>query len=194
MTDKKGGPKKRKVAWGITGAGDRLAEYVQTVRDLQKEYGDLVEVHVFASKAGETVLKFYNLETDVKQSFPKYFVEVNANSPFLAAWLQLRKYEFLLIAPASSNTVAKMAFGIADTMLTNAASMSLKAFAPVYVFPVDYEEKTVDTTLPNGKTLRLRIRKEDVENVRKLKRMQDVHVLTDPQQIRGVFRERFEKV
>ncbi len=194
MTDKKGGPKKRKVAWGITGAGDRLSEYVQTMKVLQKEYGDLVEVHVFASKAAETVLKFYNLEMEVKQNFTRYLVEVNANAPFLAAWLQLRKYDLFLIAPASSNTVAKIAYCIADTMLTNAASMSLKAFSPVYVFPVDYEEKTVDTILPNGKTLKLRIRKEDVENVRKLERMQDVHVLTDPQQIRGVFRERFEKV
>ena len=41
-------------------------------------------------------------KTKIKASFPaKVMVEVNANSPFLAAWLQSGKYEFLLIAPCS---------------------------------------------------------------------------------------------
>jgi archaeoflavoprotein AfpA len=185
--------KKRKVAWGITGAGDRIAEYVQIMKELQKEYEQSVEIQVFVSKAGEVVLKFYGLESEVKQSFPKYIVEMNANSPFLAAWMQMRKYEFLLIAPASSNTVAKIAYGIGDTMLTNAASMALKAFAPVYVVPVDYEEKILVTKLPNGKDMKLRVRKEDAENVRRLELMEDMHVLSDPKEIRGVFGERFAK-
>lgn len=181
--------KKRKVAWGITGAGDRIAEYVQIMKELKKEYEDTVEIQVFVSKAGETVLKFYNLEKEVKENFSKYTVELNANSPFLAAWMQMRKYEFLLIAPASSNTVAKIAYGIGDTMITNAASMSLKAFVPVYILPVDYEEKTLVTKLPNGKDMKLRVRKEDAENVRKLEHMEDVHVLSEPEKIRTAFKE-----
>jgi archaeoflavoprotein AfpA len=185
--------KKRKVAWGISGAGDRIAEYVQIMKEIQKEFEATVEIQVFVSKAGELVLKFYGLENEVKQSFPKYLVEMNANSPFLAAWLQMRKYEFLLIAPASSNTVAKIAVGIGDTMLTNSVSMALKAFAPVYVVPVDYEEKTLVTKLPNGKDMKLRVRKEDAENVRRLERMEDMHVLSDPPKIRGVFKEWFAK-
>jgi archaeoflavoprotein AfpA len=193
MSQEKSEVKKRKVAWGITGAGDRIAEYVQILKELQKEYEPSVEIQVFASKAGEVVLKFYGLESEVKQSFPKYIVEMNANSPFLAAWMQMHKYEFLLIAPASSNTVAKIAYGIGDTMLTNAASMALKAFAPVYVVPVDYEEKTLVTKLPNGKDMKLRIRKEDAENVRRLELMEDMHVLSDPKEIRGVFEEWFAK-
>jgi archaeoflavoprotein AfpA len=185
--------KKRKVAWGITGAGDRIAEYVQIMKQVQKEFEETVEIQVFVSRAGEVVLKFYGLENEVNQTFSKYSVEMNANSPFLAAWMQMRKYEFLLIAPASSNTVAKIAAGIGDTMLTNAASMALKAFAPVYVVPVDYEEKTLITKLPNGKNMKLRVRKEDAENVRRLERMEDMHVLSDPQSIFGIFREWFTK-
>ncbi|MCW4017841.1 MAG: archaeoflavoprotein AfpA [Candidatus Bathyarchaeota archaeon] len=183
--------KKRKVAWGISGAGDRIAEYVQIMKELQKEYEDSVDIQVFVSKAGETVLGFYNLENDLKHSFSKVMVEANANSPFLAAWMQMHKYEFLLIAPASSNTVAKIAYGIGDTMLTNAASMSLKAFAPVYVVPVDFEKKTLVTKLPNGKDMKLRVRKEDSENVRKLEQMEDMHVLSEPERIPEVFKEWF---
>jgi flavoprotein len=107
--------------------------------------------------------------------------------------MQMRKYEFLLIAPATSNSVAKIANSIGDTMLTNAASMSLKAFVPVYIVPTDYEEKTVATKLPNGKDMKLRIRKEDAKNVRKLETMTDVHVLAEPQKIREIFREWFIK-
>jgi archaeoflavoprotein AfpA len=193
MSNQKSETKKRKVAWGITGAGDRIAEYVQIMKETKKEYEDTVEIQVFVSKAGETVLKFYNLENEVKQTFPKYTVELNSNSPFLAAWMQMGRYEFLLIAPASSNTVAKIAWGIGDTMLTNAASMSLKAFVPIYVVPVDFEEKTVVTKLPNGKDMKLRIRKEDADNVRRLERMEDVHVLAEPQKIRDAFKEWFAK-
>jgi archaeoflavoprotein AfpA len=148
---------------------------------------------VFLSKAAETVLKFYQLENELKQNFPKAQVEVNSNSPFLAAWMQMRKYEFLLIAPGTSNTVAKIAIGIGDSMLTNAASMSLKAFVPVYIVPTDYEEKTVYTKLPNGKDMKLRIRKEDAGNVRRLEKMDDVHVLENPQKIPAVFKEWFSQ-
>lgn len=184
---------KTKVAWGITGAGDRIAEYVKIMEEIQKEYQSTVEIHVFVSKAGETVLKFYNLENEVKQNFPKFVVEQNANSPFLAAWMQISKYKCLLIAPASSNTVAKIAYGIGDTLLTNAASMSLKAFAPVYIVPVDFEEKIIVTKLPNGEDMKLRIRREDAENVRRLQQMDGMHVLSDPQKIRDVFKELFKK-
>jgi archaeoflavoprotein AfpA len=183
--------KKRKVAWGISGAGDKIAEFIQIMKEIKKEYEDAVEIHVFLSKAAETVLKFYRLEDELKQNFSKVQVELNSNSPFLAAWMQMRKYEFLLIAPGSSNTVAKIAVGIGDSMLTNAASMSLKAFMPVYIVPTDYEEKTVYTKLPNGKEMKLRIRKEDADNVRRLERMDDVHVLENPMKISAVFKEWF---
>lgn len=184
--------KKKKVAWGITGAGDKIAEFIEVMKEMKKQYEDAVEIQVFVSKAAETMLKFYNLENQVKQNFQKYTVELNANSPFLAGWMQNHKYEFLLIAPASSNSVAKIANCIGDTMLTNAASMSLKAFVPVYLVPVDYKEEILFTKLPNGKEMKLRVRKEDAEQVRKLENMENVHVLANLEKIRDVFKQWFE--
>jgi archaeoflavoprotein AfpA len=179
--------KKHKVAWGITGAGDKIAEIVEIMKDLKKQFDDTVEIEVFISKAADTMLKFYRLEDDLKKNFSKVQVELNANSPFLAAWLQSGKYEFFLIAPASSNTVAKIANSISDTMLTNAAIMSLKAFRPVYILPTDYRESVVVTKLPNGKEMKLRVRKEEADQVRKLEKMEDVHVLENPQNMRDAF-------
>jgi archaeoflavoprotein AfpA len=183
--------KKRKVAWGITGAGDKIADFIEVMKEIQKEYADMVEIQVFLSKAADVVLKYYNLETDLKQNFQKVSVELNSNAPFLAAWMQMRKYELLLIAPATSNTVAKIANSIGDTLLTNAAIMSLKAFMPVYIAPTDYREGTVYTKLPNGKEMKLRVRKEEVEQVKKLERMEDIFVLEGPQKIREVFKKWF---
>lgn len=183
--------KKRRVAWGITGAGDKIAEYLNVMEQIKKQYASIVDIHVFVSQAGDTVLKFYNLETRLKQSFEKIHFEVNANAPFLAAWLQMGKYEFLLIAPATSNTVAKIANGIGDTMLSNAAIMGLKAFKTVYVAPTDYKEGECITKLPNGKEMRLRVRKEEVAQVDKLRAMDDMQVLEGPQDIVALFKNQF---
>jgi len=181
--------KKRKVAWGITGAGDKIAEILEVMKDLKKQSEDVVEIEVFVSKAADTVLKFYRLEDNLKKNFPKVQVELNSNSPFLAAWLQMRKYEFLLIAPATSNTVAKIVNGIGDTLITNSAIMSLKAFVPVYILPTDFKESIVYTKLPNGKEMKLRVRKEEADQVRKLENMEDVHVLENLQKMRETFLE-----
>ncbi len=70
-------------------------------------------------------------------------------------------------------------------MLTNAAIMSLKAFRPVYILPTDYKESVVYTKLPNGKELKLRVRKEEADQVRKLETMDDMHVTGEPSEDAG---------
>ena len=181
--------KKRKVAWGITGAGDKIQEIIETMKDLKKQSEDILEIDVYISKAGETMLKFYRLDEELQNNFAKVTIEMNANSPFLAGMVQSHKYEFLLIMPASSNTVAKLVNGIGDTLLTNSALMSLKAFVPVWVMPVDYKENIIYTKLPNGKEMKLRVRKEEADQVRKLEQTEDVRVFENPAKVRGGFLE-----
>ncbi len=43
---------------------------------------------------------------DLKSNF-NVRIEIDANTQFLAGQLQVGRYDFLLIAPATSNTVAK---------------------------------------------------------------------------------------
>jgi archaeoflavoprotein AfpA len=181
--------KKRKIAWGITGAGDKIQEIIETMKDLQKQSEDVLEIDVYISKAGDTMLKFYRLDEELKQSFSKVTVESNANSPFLAGMVQSHKYAFLLIMPASSNTVAKLVNGIGDTLLTNSALMSLKAFVPVWIMPVDYKESVISTKLPNGKEMKLRVRKEEADQVRRLEATEDVRVFENPAKVRERFLE-----
>ena len=184
--------KKRKVAWGITGSGDRLVETVEIMKEIKKQYQSEVDIRVYLSKAGDQVVKYYRLVDDLKENFERIYVEINPNSPFLAGQLQLGKFEFLLIAPATSNTVAKISMGIADSLLSNAAIMGLKAFVPFYIMPSDYEEGMIVTKLPDGRDMKLRIRKEDVEHVKKLAGMDDVFILEKPEEIQKVFKKHFK--
>jgi len=182
MTDKIG-----KIAWGITGAGDLINETLEVMKGLKEAYRGSVEIEVYLSKAGEQVLRFYKLGDELRECFDQVQVERDANTPFITGRLQLGRFDFLLLAPATSNTVAKIAHGISDTMLTNGAIQALKAYVPVYVMPVDYREGPVVTILPNGEELELRVRKEDAENVRKISGMDGLTTFEKPEAIKGIF-------
>jgi archaeoflavoprotein AfpA len=183
--------KKKKVAWGITGAGDKVLNIMKVMKEIQNEYGNLVDIEVFISKSGDQVVKYYGISNDIETNFDRVWVEINANSPFLAGNIQLGKYEFMLIAPATSNTVSKIAIRMGDTLISNAAIMGQKADVPIYILPSDYEEGTTITQLPDGNDLRITIRKEDVENVGKLAKMHETFIIKEPKDILTVFKKHF---
>jgi len=183
--------KRKKIAWGITGTGDKLSETFEVMREIGEKYASKVDIRVYLSKAGEQVLRFYKLFNDLTNAFSRVKVEVNSNSPFLAGALQLGQFDFLLIAPTTANTVAKISLGIADTLLTNSSLMALKAFIPVYLMPCDYQEGIVVTKLPSGKSLKLRIRKEDVKNVKRLEKIEGIFLLREPEDIKKLFKTYF---
>ena len=183
--------KKRKVAWGITGSGDKLAETIEVMKQIERQYAETVEIQIYLSKAATTVLKYYRLENELKTSFEHVYTEVDANTPFLAGWLQQGKCEFLLIAPATSNTVAKIADKIADTMLTNAVAMGLKASAHIYIMPTDLKEGVTFTKLPKGEIMKLQVRPEDAENVKKISKMEHLSIIAKPEEIWGIFKKHF---
>ena len=186
-------PKKvKRVAWGITGSGDRLLEVIEVMKQLKEQYQGEVRITVYLSKAGNQVVHFYKLAKMLNESFDKVRVESNSNVPTLAVQLQSGKIEFLIIAPTTSNTVAKMATGIADSLLTNAAIMSLKSFVPVYVVPCDYQEGVMVTQLPDGSDMKIRVRKEDLEHTNKLAAMDGVNIVEQPEEIREVFKKHFK--
>ena len=72
-------------------------------------------------------------------------------------------------------------------MLTNAALMGLKAFQQIYLLPTDYKEGVVSTKLPNGKEMKLRVRKEEADQVRKLEAMDGMHTFENPQKMKEFF-------
>jgi archaeoflavoprotein AfpA len=182
-----------KVAWGITGSGDKIMEALDAMKVVKEKYGKELKIEIFLSKAGEQVSKFYNIKDELKEVFERVWEEKNANSPFLAGRLQMGEFAFFLVAPATSNTVAKLVHGISDTLITNSAIQAIKARVPVHIMPVDYREGTVMTKLPNGRTLELRVRKEDAEYVAMLESMEGISPFERPEDITDIFRNAYEE-
>jgi len=113
-------------------------------------------------------------------------VEHGANSPFIAGQRQMGKFDLFLVCPMSANTAAKIAYGIADSLLTNGVAQAAKAKIPIYIYPADQSEGAVTTILPDGKELTLYMRDVDIENADRLKRMQGITVLESIREIEGV--------
>jgi len=176
-----------RIAWGITGCGDYLKESLEIMEELTKEHD--LDVRVFLSQAGEMVVKWYKFYNELKTNFPKTYSERSPNIPFLVGDLQLKKYDFLLITPSTSNTVGKIAAGISDTLLSNAAAMAMKAKVPVYIYPADQKKGDIVTDLPGGKKLTLTMRDVDLDAVDKLRKMQGITVLGHPDEIRDIVRK-----
>jgi len=179
-----------RIAWGITGCGDYLKDSLDIMKDLTKEHD--LDVRVFLSQAGEMVVKWYKFYNELKTNFPKTYSERSPNIPFLVGDLQLKKYDFLLITPSTSNTVGKIAAGISDTLLSNAAAMAMKAKVPVYIYPADQKKGDIVTDLPGGKKLTLTMRDVDLDAVDKLRKMQGITVLGHPDEIRAIIRKYIE--
>jgi len=171
------------MAWGITGSGDHLPETIQVIKRII-ERGN-VKVTIFLSKSAVIVTKWYGLWKELESISPKIMVEEGPNIPFIAGQLQIGKFKFLLVAPATGNTVAKIVNGIADSLVTNAVSQAQKGNVPVYILPVDQETETgkVKTILPTGEKIVLTMREVDLTNFRKLKAMKGITVITRPQEI-----------
>jgi len=182
---------KKKIAWGLTGAGDKVEKTIEVMKTVREKYDDKVEIEVFISKAGDQVVKYYEISNDIESNFNNIWVEINANAPFLAGNIQLGKYEFMLIAPATANTVSKIALRMGDTLISNAALMGQKADVPLFILPSDYEEGINITKLPDGRDLKITIRKEDVEHVKKLAQMENTYILKTPADIIPIFDQYF---
>lgn len=180
-----------KIAWGITGCGDYLKESLDIMKELTKVHD--FEVKVFLSQAGEMVVKWYKLFKELKTSFPKTYSEKSPNVPFLVGDLQLGKYDFLIIMPSTSNTVGKIAAGISDTLLSNAAAQAMKAKIPVYIFPADQKRGEITTDLPNGKKLTLTMRDVDIEAVDKLRKMPGITVIGHPDELRDIIKKHLDQ-
>jgi len=174
-----------KFVWALTGAGDLLPEIVSVMEDMAARHA--LDMTVVLSRAAEQVVKWYKLTDRLERIAAKVLVEKDSNTPFIVGPLQTGRYDFLLVAPVTANTVAKIAYGIADSLVSNAVAQLNKTAVPAYLLPVDQRPGTTTTLLPDGSPLTLRIRPVDLENVDRIKRMEGLVVLENPQAIKDVF-------
>ncbi|MHA1864358.1 MAG: archaeoflavoprotein AfpA [Candidatus Thorarchaeota archaeon] len=170
-----------RIVWGITGSGDRIEEILNNMIQL-KEVENL-KITVIVSKAGEQVFRWYKLWDKLRASFGKVTTETNANVPFIAGPLQIGKYDLLLVAPLTANSTAKIAHGIADTLITNVVAQTLKGTTPVLLYPVDQSTTPIDTVGPDGIIFTITPRDIDLENVERLRNMKRLTILSSPSEV-----------
>ena len=139
-----------RIGFAFTGAGHLLNESVQVAEKLAKEH----EVTIFLSGAAEEVLKMYGLYERVAALTGGKYRELatDSNQKFsfpITGRFSLGKYDLLIVSPATANTVSKIVYGIADTLVTNVVAQAGKGAVKTFMVPVDIHPGPVDTVLPS---------------------------------------------
>ncbi|MBS3955303.1 MAG: flavoprotein [Methylomicrobium sp.] len=133
-----------RLAWAVTGSGHYIEECLEFILTL-----DCVDLYL--SLAGEEVLKMYGIKLDaVREKMPVYR-DKTASSPPVGLFYK-GYYHTFVMAPTTSNTVAKCVLGIADSLVTNLYSQAGKCRVPSIVYPCDIAPE-METTAPGGKVM-----------------------------------------
>jgi len=114
------------------------------------------------------VLPLYGYPIDALKERFRVFRDKSASS-VPVGMLYDDVYHTVVVAPATSNTVAKCAFGISDTLPTNMFAQAGKLAIPGIVFACD-SEPVVVTKSPR-EWVELRPRNVDFDNVARLRQI-----------------------
>ncbi|WP_250467538.1 flavoprotein [Caballeronia sp. GAFFF2] len=149
-------------AWCVTGSGHMLEESIELALRLPG-------VDMFLSSAGEEVLPLYGWTLAKLRERFRVFRD-NSASSVPVGMLYQGDYHTVVIAPATSNTVAKCAFGISDTLPTNLFAQAGKQCVPGIVYACDTEPSVI-THAPR-QWVELRPRAIEFGNVERLARFE----------------------
>ena len=167
---------KKRIAWCITGSGHYLKESIDLMLTLE-------DVDLYLSKAGEEVLKWYDYDLSIfKKNKIKIFKDVTASASPVSL-LYESVYKLVVISPATSNTIALMAQGISDTLVTNMFAQAGKCEVKSLVFACD-TEPVVITQAPK-KLVTLYPRDIDLKNYRALKKFKNVIVVDNVKSLKN---------
>lgn len=156
------------IAWGITGAGHFLRECVDLILELD-------DVDVFLSCAAEEVLQMYRLMDDLDQAPRAVMRDRTASAPVVGRFSRAG-VQVLVIAPATSNSVAKFVLGISDSLITNLFAHAGKNRIPIIVLPTDIAPE-MDSIAPGNKTIKVYPRAVDLKNTAMLREFPGVVVV-----------------
>lgn len=147
-----------RIAWAFTGSG----HFIKECLDLA---GALPAVDLFLSRAAAEVLQVYGFPVRELQERFKLFRDTTASAPPVGLFYK-GHYDLVVVAPATSNSVAKMVQGISDTLVTNIYAQAGKCRIPSIVFACDAAPE-METEAPGG-TVKVYPRPIDLENTERL--------------------------
>jgi flavoprotein len=166
--------KQARLAWAVTGSGHYIEECIEFLLTLD-------HVDLYLSRAGEEVLKMYGIELDeIKRKMPVYRDKAASAPPvghFYSGY-----YHTFVMAPTTSNTIAKCVLGIADSLVTNLYSQAGKCRVPSIVYPCDIAP-AMETTAPRGKKVMVYPRKIDLEGTDRIRTFEYTLVVESVEQL-----------
>jgi dihydromethanopterin reductase (acceptor) len=177
-------PRTAGLAWALTGSGHDFMPCLELMLRLGP-------MDVFVSKAAAEVIFMY---TKDRKPFPDHIQIIKDTSAsaapvgrFYHGW-----YHSLIVAPATSNTVAKCVAGISDTLVTNVFAQAGKCRVPTIVYACD-TKPVHDTMAPDG-LVRLWPRRIDLENTERLREFELTTVVEDLEQLEQTIRKRLAEL
>lgn len=153
-------------AWALTGSGHFFKESLDIMARLPN-------LDVFLSQAAEEVLSMYKQQLNLPEG-TRIFKDRTASAAPVGNFYY-GVYHTLIVAPATSNTVAKCVYGISDNLATNVFAQAGKCRVPAIVFACDTAPE-LDTEAPKG-MVKVYPRRIDLENTAKLKTFDDTVVV-----------------
>jgi dihydromethanopterin reductase (acceptor) len=149
----------QRLAWAITGSGHYLRESLAILQTLEN-------VDIFLSKAAAEIIKQYGFQAQLDATGHKVYQDKTASSVPVELFYA-GKYHTLVIAPATSNTIAKMAYGFSDSLVTNLYAQAGKTRVPSIIFACD-TAPVLTSEAPRDNFVQVFPRQIDLDNVEKL--------------------------
>ena len=167
-------PAERRCAWVLTGSGHYLRESLDLALGLPA-------ADLFLSRAAEEILPMYGWPLGVLRKAlggGGRLLRETSYSSAPVGLLYRGRYHTVVLAPATSNTVAKCVIGLSDTLATNMVAQAGKCRIPCIVFACDTEPVVV-TDAPGGRVV-LYPRRIDLENSARLRGFEATTVVANP--------------
>jgi len=133
----------------------------------------LDEVDLFVTKAAAEVVRMYKQDLTLPKS-ARIFRDTAASAPPVGNFYY-GIYHTLVVAPATSNTVAKCVYGISDNLATNVFAQAGKCRVPAIVFACDTAPE-LETEAPKG-MVKVYPRRIDLENTERLRSFEGTRVV-----------------
>jgi flavoprotein len=152
--------------WALTGSGHFFKECLAMIAGLE-------HVDLFVSRAAAEVVRMYKQELELPKS-ARIFRDTAASAPPVGGFYY-GVYHTLVVAPATSNTVAKCVLGISDTLVTNGFAQAGKCRVPAIVFACDTAPE-LETEAPKG-MVKVFPRRVDLEHTERLKSFESTTVV-----------------
>lgn len=170
----------KRLAWAITGSGHYLRESLEILQGLEN-------VDIFLSKAAAEIIQQYGFQAQLEATGHKVYQDKTASSVPVELFYE-GKYHTLVIAPATSNTVAKMAYGFSDSLVTNLYAQAGKTRVPSIIFACDTAPE-LTSEAPRDNVVKVYPRQIDLDNVSRLAKFEVTQVVDSMDALKATIHE-----